>query len=1155
MKIKRLSLRNIASIESADIDFEQDLQDPITKSPVSVFLISGNTGAGKSVLLDAIAMALYKTTPRLENVANKSGNYFKDAKANHNSKENKDKTSVNSIQQYTRIGISPNDSSYSELVFEGNDGLEYTARLALGIYKSNDKDDDGKYIWKYRKPIWTLKQGTTEWEKDIETKIQKAIGLTFEQFNRMAMLAQGQFEKFLCGEKKEREEVLEQLTNTGIFSEYGAAIKALFDVAKEEKGNALSACKALNPLLEEADEESWKEAVLQNELKKDVADKALKEVEDKIGWVKIVAENRAAETLATEKLNELRDTQNSDEYRKKKELVENWDKTEAARVARKNLLSDEDKEKKYQQQEVPQYRQYYEDHVSDLLWRQEQNLKMQHSLDELSAWQKQRQERAALYEQAQTLELKLSNYEKQNRNLASLENLQNEETARTQALADGNAQADAALQKSQAAVEKKQNGIIALQKRREELHPEELNKKISQTNERIGQWQNLSRDNKTLSEQQKNLMQLEEEIEQQTKELEKLAEEKEKCQTIFDEADGKMRETAARYATMSSSADTVLTDLRAQLHQGDTCPLCGHTLEDSPFTQEAFQRIMTPLQEEKDKAFDEQKNAREKLDAATSAYTSLESKLALQKENKTKQTKEWGNLHASVTDFARKHDFDLTRDLQEQIEKSLEDENGNLQNLSEKQAEAETLQKQITVLQNEKASLDEACTKATQEKERAEAACRANQEKIEDLKKRKTEQEQEHRILFQELDENLAVVYPKWSEQLQTTRQMLHDEAKEYMEKTKKLEELQRAYDENITLCKDVENISRGILSYFPTWHCTSTPRQTIMQDVKQVWNDLSQQITALATKINQTKQSIVKNKNFLEQSCRELGLTEQALDDLIVQADMVESARNFLNDICAKMVAQNEIMKLAGNGITEAYAKLGLKEGEVLPELSMLEEQKTALSAERDELLKLIATAKEQLENYNKNKTELERLQAKLKECEGKYDFWNQLNNRFGGSKFRNLVQTHILRPLLENANIYLKQITDRYELTCSEDNEQLAIFVLDRYNKNEMRSVTVLSGGERFMVSLALSLALSSLNRPDLNVDILFIDEGFGTLDEKTLDSVMQTLEKLQTIAGQQRRRVGIISHREELVERIPNQICVLQKGSGRSRVEIKR
>ena len=141
-----------------------------------------------------------------------------------------------------------------------------------------------------------------------------------------------------------------------------------------------------------------------------------------------------------------------------------------------------------------------------------------------------------------------------------------------------------------------------------------------------------------------------------------------------------------------------------------------------------------------------------------------------------------------------------------------------------------------------------------------------------------------------------------------------------------------------------------------------------------------------------------------------------------------------------------------------------------------------------------------------------------------------------------------------MNNANIYLEKITDRYVLTCSEDNEQLSILVLDRYNKNQIRSVTVLSGGERFMISLALSLALSSLNRPDMNINILFIDEGFGTLDEKSLDSVMNTLEKLQDIAGQNNRRVGIISHREELDERIPVQIRVIKKGEGRSHVEIK-
>jgi DNA repair exonuclease SbcCD ATPase subunit len=72
-------------------------------------------------------------------------------------------------------------------------------------------------------------------------------------------------------------------------------------------------------------------------------------------------------------------------------------------------------------------------------------------------------------------------------------------------------------------------------------------------------------------------------------------------------------------------------------------------------------------------------------------------------------------------------------------------------------------------------------------------------------------------------------------------------------------------------------------------------------------------------------------------------------------------------------------------------------------------------------------------------------------------------------------------------------------------------------------------------------------------MNVNILFIDEGFGTLDEKSLDSVMSTLEKLQEIAGQSNRRVGIISHREELNERIPTQIQIKRRGEGWSAVEV--
>ena len=236
MKIKELHLRNIASIEKADIDFESGLNDIVTGSPASIFLISGDTGAGKSVILDGISMALYKKTPRIIDVQNKTNNNFTDDQG--------DSISINSIEQYTRLGISYKDECYSEVAFEGNDGKEYHAKLELGLTKSNKKDKDGNYLIKHSTPVWTVKVGSDDWQK-VEAKtgqpILDAVGLTFEQFGRMAMLAQGQFASFLTGDKKERESILEQLTNTEHFTAYGEAIKRLFDNAKTAQKTAQTA--------------------------------------------------------------------------------------------------------------------------------------------------------------------------------------------------------------------------------------------------------------------------------------------------------------------------------------------------------------------------------------------------------------------------------------------------------------------------------------------------------------------------------------------------------------------------------------------------------------------------------------------------------------------------------------------------------------------------------------------------------------------------------------------------------------------------------------------------------------------------------------------------------------------------------------------------
>ncbi|MDE6576809.1 MAG: exonuclease SbcC, partial [Muribaculaceae bacterium] len=125
----------------------------------------------------------------------------------------------------------------------------------------------------------------------------------------------------------------------------------------------------------------------------------------------------------------------------------------------------------------------------------------------------------------------------------------------------------------------------------------------------------------------------------------------------------------------------------------------------------------------------------------------------------------------------------------------------------------------------------------------------------------------------------------------------------------------------------------------------------------------------------------------------------------------------------------------------------------------------------------------------------------------------------------------------------------SDRYTLTCNPGS--LAILVKDELHPSEPQPVSILSGGESFMASLSLALALSNLRGGGVGVDILFIDEGFGTLSPEYLGNVMETLEKLHHIGG---RKVGLISHVPEMKERIPVQIHVHRESPILSKVEVK-
>jgi exonuclease SbcC len=186
------------------------------------------------------------------------------------------------------------------------------------------------------------------------------------------------------------------------------------------------------------------------------------------------------------------------------------------------------------------------------------------------------------------------------------------------------------------------------------------------------------------------------------------------------------------------------------------------------------------------------------------------------------------------------------------------------------------------------------------------------------------------------------------------------------------------------------------------------------------------------------------------------------------------------------------------------------------------------------------------------------ERAQSMMTEIERQRaveDRWAKLAELIGsadGKKFRNYAQQFTLDVLLGYANIHLAQLARRYRLerVMSQAGPSLALMVRDQDMGGEIRSVNSLSGGESFLVSLALALGLASLSSNRVKVESLFIDEGFGSLDSDTLGVAMDALDALQSLG----RKVGVISHVQEMTERISTKVLVRPAGGGSSAITVQ-
>ncbi|MDD4098562.1 MAG: SbcC/MukB-like Walker B domain-containing protein, partial [Lentisphaeria bacterium] len=186
--------------------------------------------------------------------------------------------------------------------------------------------------------------------------------------------------------------------------------------------------------------------------------------------------------------------------------------------------------------------------------------------------------------------------------------------------------------------------------------------------------------------------------------------------------------------------------------------------------------------------------------------------------------------------------------------------------------------------------------------------------------------------------------------------------------------------------------------------------------------------------------------------------------------------------------------------------------------------------------------------ENDERQRRLQEKLQAVAKQ-KSEYERWGQLDGLIGsadGKKYRNFAQGLTFDIMIRHANVQLQKLTDRYLLLRNETNP-LELDVVDNYQAGEVRSTKNLSGGESFIVSLALALGLAHMASRNIRVDSLFLDEGFGTLDDDALDTALEALSSLQHDG----KLIGIISHVAAIKDRIGAQILVTPTTGGKSRI----
>lgn len=1025
MKILAIRGKNLASLEG---EFEIDFNSEPLKS-AGIFAITGSTGSGKSTLLDALCLALFDETPRTSR-----------AGENISILDVKDKTiSQKDSRTILRRGTS---DGYAEVDFVSLGGEKF--RATWSVKRARNKVDGSMQISELRLININSNIEVQGRKTELLTKISELIGLTFEQFTRSVLLAQGDFATFLKAKQSEKAELLEKLTGTDIYSRISVAIFEKSKIA-EQNFNALKDKIADIELL------SDEEIKTLNSEKQNIAEEvnALKIVVDtftaKIKWITDeealnISVKQAQETLDNS-LKAIKEANPRYEY------VVKIDKVQDIRDDFNTLKNSQ-----------------------KLLADNQANLDKQEIDREANAQLLLKAEECFIASEKEQQELNLS-FEKIEPVITKARELDVKIEGALVNVTDAQKELDAAKQ----SVERVDKSIQILEKEIDLMQKtvDSLSKWVdenilySDIVPRVDLIINLL-DDASIANTQKN---------NNTKSLDE-------NRAILENEIKKLEELEKESRRLNSLLPAEIATLRAKLEDGNPCPVCGS--------------LHHPLHGKNS----EQSLQAEELDLAKNTTTENITVLSGIIENRKKEVTRLSTLIDSFSKQSSDAITKVTIILEKFPSWKIEFENGSLQNNLKKIAG-----------QWSKNSVDLAIAK--------------------------------------EAITNKKTTLLNGQENLKEASLIFEAKKKREFEAAQLLVQLQD--DRKLLLSgKSVNEVSK----YFSDKKIEVADKLKRATDYK---NSLINKQEAFKAIITQIVNSITQ----LKENC---ALLQKKVENWITSkkvVDSVESLSELLSNDNTWLITEKQFLTTLKEKQTTAQATL-IERQNNLSKHNESEQRPLSVEETKESLQSELTDKQSQTERTTKRNAEIEvafsnhykgieRIKVYEKELAEKgtlSENWKKLNELFGsatGSKFKEIAQGYTLDALLTYANKHLKELSKRYELQRIPDT--LALQVVDLDMLGEIRTVHSLSGGESFLISLALALGLSSLSSNRMKVESLFIDEGFGSLDIDTLRIAMDALEHLQT----QGRKIGVISHVAEMTERITAQVRVLKTANGRSRIEV--